>query len=180
MRLRPSRWRKLKYGEHRYIRSDGKVRIYRQPSKKAYRKWKSNKEYDRKLRVFRFKELTEIIVYGIAVSNEDGNDYVSIDASFYVHGRVTPQEVLAEIEKHGYHLIRHSEVKQDRVTVAGRVMAGGSKIAVTTLSEGISDIISSNPVRHYIGHSRSKKTVRANDTERDMFKEELGRWDNEQ
>lgn len=54
MTLRPSRWRKLKYGEHRYIRSDGKVRIYRQPSKKAYGKWKSNKEYDRKLKVFRF------------------------------------------------------------------------------------------------------------------------------
>ena len=55
MVLRPSRWRKLRYGEHRYIRSDGKASIYKQPSKKAYKKWKSNKEYDLKLRVFRFR-----------------------------------------------------------------------------------------------------------------------------
>ena len=62
MVTRPKRWRSLKRGEHRYITHSGKVRIAKP---KNYSRWKNNKKYNKKIKLWEFVGLNKKIIIAL-------------------------------------------------------------------------------------------------------------------
>lgn len=114
----------------------------------------------------------EIVIYGYLVNGKNHKEYVPVEFSGFIKGKISYSDI-AKIAPKNWYLIRRMGEDEDKVNVqiASRTVKAENVKTFTEFKRDYREYLKKQPVKEYKGKSHHAKEVKANRKEREKFKE---------